>query len=569
MNMRRAILFILGGIFLAAITWAGYWGLQNLVGPVVAEVRPVTPGHQEVAWIYPATSGDNWERLVAGLKSMEKDWQEGFGQLPALRISFRDAFLEQTAAVPQIGLHFEGHEDAKLWIRWYKLSSEADHRVWLEKLQKRNQPPLAIIGGDTSDRALEIARCLEKIQQQWTGSPPLFLITTATADRYYPGEIQSGDPLTQENWPKLMQVYKDRTFRFCFTNSRMAEAVLDFVLENPQVLPEYRCDPFTLAAVTIQDHPLRTLGLVAAAGHLRPAFLYTVAWADDRYSQDLADRFSKVFVDTFYRGDSSVAGSHFLNNYVDYSVGDYYQPNPSEQQVVGIYLNDTPWFRDQHQLLAVPTGTHRARRFLRTLCRHAPKETRFVLAITGDAITFNQVYRDRELAWNILDMPIPLIFFSHRNPVDETAGFGQPLQSTGRINTTGTQDLLLLRDIIEAVVQAGWRDERWLTDSSLFRGNLEQTRWYQSKISHPMIQPEAKKGLPLFDKEGNRRPQRGEHVVWLQPFRGQGRIQPRALISVWSVDPQSSVTTWKMVREPLQVNYNQASEAVGKVHGGE
>ena len=54
-----------------------------------------------------------------------------------------------------------------------------------------------------------------------------------------------------------------------------------------------------------------------------------------------------------------------------------------------------------------------------------PAEIQDLVVITGDSISFNNVYRDGDLEWNVLDMPVPLIFFSHRNPIDESAGFRQ------------------------------------------------------------------------------------------------------------------------------------------------
>src|ERR1700677_2712528 len=112
------------GLILCLIGWAGYQGWSYLSGRDNALVPPLLPGHQEVAWFSPATSGDGWERLVAALKNLEKDWAVIHPNLPPLKVSFQDAFLNETASVPQIALYFAGHEDAKLWLRWYKLSGD-------------------------------------------------------------------------------------------------------------------------------------------------------------------------------------------------------------------------------------------------------------------------------------------------------------------------------------------------------------------------------------------------------------------------------------------------------------
>ena len=114
-----------------------------------------------------------------------------------------------------------------------QLCSEIGSKLWLQKLAARNPPPLAILGGDTSDRAVHQGGLLSKHLGDWQGKPPLFLITTATADRHYRGDYRPGgtpeDSLTRKNWPKVMEVYKDRSFRFSFTNTRIAEAVMCWI----------------------------------------------------------------------------------------------------------------------------------------------------------------------------------------------------------------------------------------------------------------------------------------------------------------------------------------------------
>src|SRR5438094_171872 len=80
---------------------------------------------------------------------------------------------------------------------------------------------------------------------------PVLLLTTATAEKMeLPGEDAPRD---------LMSLYPDRTFRFCFTNAQMAEAVIDFLADREM-----------FAAGTGPD--------------------YYVAWKDDAYTLDLANR---------------------------------------------------------------------------------------------------------------------------------------------------------------------------------------------------------------------------------------------------------------------------------------
>src|SRR4029077_11157950 len=124
----------------------------------------------------------------------------------ALRVNFDKAFLALTTDVPEVALYFEGTPDVSLWIRWYKLSGENPSPRWFEKLIKRGRPPLAVIGGETSDRAQKQAQALDKVHADWSGPAPLYCITTATAERYYPREYQAGY-FDHSKWPKLMEVY--------------------------------------------------------------------------------------------------------------------------------------------------------------------------------------------------------------------------------------------------------------------------------------------------------------------------------------------------------------------------
>src|SRR5439155_12627543 len=85
------------------------------------------------------------------------------------------------------------------------------------------------------------------------GAAPLLLITTATADEVTPPD-NPGAVIA------LNALHAGRTFRFCFTNGQMAGAVSDFLWGQEDLRPD--ADP-----------------------------VYTVAWQDDPYSVDLAERF--------------------------------------------------------------------------------------------------------------------------------------------------------------------------------------------------------------------------------------------------------------------------------------
>src|SRR5207237_1144267 len=108
-----------------------------------------------------------------GVHRARHDW-------PRLWVDDHRAFLEQTTAVPEVVLGIEG-TSARLHIRWYKLTSATDSGFWVRRLAARQVPPLAFIGGGTSDRAVELAQALAD-EKGWHGLAPLLLITTATAN---------------------------------------------------------------------------------------------------------------------------------------------------------------------------------------------------------------------------------------------------------------------------------------------------------------------------------------------------------------------------------------------------
>ena len=147
-----------------------------------------------------------------------------------------------------------------------------------------------------------------------------------------------------------------------------------------------------------------------------------------------------------------------------------------------------------------------------------------------------------------------------------------------------------MRDVVEALVQAAWSSPQW-ADSVAVRDRLRQTLWHQGRVysgrergrggegekgrteegekgrkgegekeadlSPPL--PFSPSPLLLFGPEGNRSHHTGEHVVWLQPMRENGRNLAQATLSVWrmarGIDGNLS---WKRVRE-LIVKYNQTN----------
>jgi hypothetical protein len=488
-----------------------FWPLGEAASANRAVPRPVPAGDQEVAWLNAATSAVTWERFVAAARRLVADRPDlGLELVPEA-----DPFPTQTTVVPELAFRARGGP-GRLWVRWYKLTGDLGPGAWAEAFARRDPPPLAVIGGGSSDRAWEQAGELNQRRLQFAAAP-LFLITTATADEVGVGQ-------------DLMKVYEGRTFRFCFTNRQMAEAVTDFVWSQEDLRPD--------------GEPV-----------------YLTHWSDDPYSEDLFEQFRRVLEpvlqysltlkaaarDWAWGGGVAAVGapagldlqglrgmearSPFWSTKILYSVGAFRQPNPWEVQAAEYIVTGM----DQHPaqrrpLLVLPAMPQPARRFLHALFRTAPQDAeRFVVA-TGDAIDFNTVYRDRNLAWPIQDLPVPLVFFCHRNPVDPVAfqpsEGTMPPDPTGR-TSTGTQDLLLYRDILEAVARAAFADGRLAPDAdALLRG---------------LRAPGPTGGLSGFDEEGNQRGGLGEYVVCLRPVRAGDRLKPLARMQVWSrqSDPEA------------------------------
>ena len=560
----RTIRFIILTLMIATSLLAGYLTLSSLgvLGEALADVKRVPAGHQEVAFLAPATSFEAWERFVASVALLEREWPKVYPNSPKLIVNLDKAFLPLTADVPEIAFHL-GDCKEKMWVRWYKLTSELDGPRWVQKLAKRKPAPLAIVGGDTSDRALALAQALN-YQTDWKGSRPILLITTATADRYLPRALQNYPSLTEEEHPKLMDAYKGRSFRYSFTNTRMAEAIMEFLRQHPQIWLTVNADPSTIAASAALGHAVGGFGLLAAAGHFRPYFLYTLAWIDDGYSKDLADRFLHIFRTRFDKGTLDPMAPNFYDGKVKYGVGDYFQPNPAEVEAVELFLSffhNNETYRDRRRLLVLPTGNQQARRFLRTLCRRAPLEIRNIVVASGDSITWNHVYRDRDFAWNIQDMPVPFVFFSHRNPIDPEAGFG--VKGRAAAHSTGTQDLLLDRDIIESLVQAAFQDGKLLSDADRLVSALRKTTWCKDRICNPVFTQPGAKSRSLFDAEGNRQPGTGEHIVWVRPMIEDDQPQPRSTITVWSGRTEGR---WSLFGQPLEVRYDRSHITESHAH---
>ena len=350
---------------------------------------PVPDGDHELAYLHTTTNANTWERLVTGLMRVPD-------RVPGLTVDDRNAFIDSTTAVPELVIAREGHP-GKLRVRWYKLNRDATTADWIEALAARQPAPLAVVGGGSTDRAVDLANAM-RAHERWHGPRPALFITTATAD-----EI-----LTADGHPRLVDVYDDRTFRFCFTNRQMADAVLDFTFNTPDLAPADFTD----------IGPRAAFPQLKPRGEFRPN-VQSVVWNDDPYSVDLQSQFGAALRDRF-------TARHDAYDYqqlrMGYSVGGALHPNADEAVNAAGVADTLRNLPPQRSLLVLPAVTQPARRFLRATVEAHPEAAKHLVVVTGDGIPVNAILRDGEFAWPVGLLNVPLVLFTHDNPVAWDAG---------------------------------------------------------------------------------------------------------------------------------------------------
>jgi hypothetical protein len=306
---------------------------------------------------------------------------------------------------------------------------------------------------------------------------------------------------------------------------------------------------------------------------------YLVQWTDDSYSQDLFRGYMRVLphraADNFTQQWGWLTGavglglppmaltgwqtSGFRHEGavqldIDSSVGSFNSPNPYEAKVVRDLLAQLRSGPASGSSLLIVTGQAQpSRRLLRDLARSAPDAPRQFVVAMGDALGFNTIYRDRQVTWPIQDLPFRLVFFSHRNPIDVSAGFHLSTGegSSGRTRAAGTEDVLLYRDIVEAVALAFQRAGTGCTTAEELGRGLHAVQQVQDHIE---LKAEGRAGVALFSADGQRGSGTGEHVVYLRPVRHGDRVLPSAVIEVWARQGNRS---WLRVEPSLTVSYDE------------
>jgi hypothetical protein len=346
------------------------------------------------------------------------------------------------------------------------------------------------MGGGTSDRAIELAVALNE-RETWTGGPrPLLIITTATANLV--DEPETGKKV------RMLSLYPGRTFRGCFTNEAMAEAVVDFVWSSDEFRPTGRPD----------------------------ARAHVIAWQDDPYSVDLADEFVERFRE---RKDLGVAVTTVLDR-VPYSVGTFTEPNPAEREVMDRIIPDVATGEGDRALLVLPAATQPARRILRAFAADTPLIGKHLVAVTGDSVSFNTTYRDADVAWPVRELSIPLVFFAHQNPVawDKT---GDQAETPLHLRNS-TDDVLLFADEVQVVAEAVF-NRTGVKSADELAASL--------RAREPAF----------FTPDGERQSGAGEHVVVVRPqFLEGGRVAREALFDVHARREGRWERVQRLVKDP-------------------
>jgi hypothetical protein len=536
---RPSILVLLSGLLAIGAATLVLWPR-----PYGIKVAPVGDSDREVVWLYTATEAETWERLVAGVVRATNQLQQ---EHPDLTVTIDDrTFPRQSTSWAELSLAVR-HGRVRLILRWYKLTSDQNTSQWIDALcEESRRPPLAIIGGSSSNSAVELAKSLQKrVRDGGLAAPPLLLLTTATADQ---AQFDDGSLVA------LTDIYAGRTLRFCFTNQQMATAVTHFLWHRDELRPD-------------------------------ADLVYQVYWLDSAYSMDLAERFGDALrspltaralaqewgwlggagsTAAFPLNLAGVETGHFafpIVERIDFTVGGITEPNRWEAPVVRRLMETKtgqyPGQRLPLLVLSAPSWQP-ARRFLHGLARFAPIEARRFVVATGDALGFESIYRDRKAAWPIQDLPFNLVFFCHRNPVDVAGGFlaeGDPRSADllpGKAGT-GTEDLLLFTDIVETLVHAAYQGEKVPTNGDDLARRLREIRWNDGQVSL------GEEGPHLFDDHGNRRSNTGEHIVWLRPVLQKERVLPQATIEVWLGEASSTEGISWLRQRVLAVDYDEGA----------
>ena len=464
---------------------------------------PVPSGAKEIAWLAPATSSLDWQRMVSAM-----ELAMGTPACAGCTLDTSRAFPSRSSEIPECRVVLRGH--SLIW-RWYRLD-ESLHVADL--LLQRKPPPLAMVGGNTSDAAQALADCMSHQRETGSGQLPILMLTTATANRLAKSDAKPG---TTRN---LMEIHPGLTFRMGFSNRRMASVILGF-----------------LKAQSTWGGPL-------------PA-PWLMQWTDDPYAIDLLQAFQGAW-HNLPSEERAPAGPP-LPITIASSVGGMTRPNADEEFAASLFVDRASRFNNLESNWMVLCGQILpTRRLLRLMSGQSDSRLRGMTVAAGDTLGFNTVYRDWQELWPATDLPFRVVFFCHENPVDESAGFVRDPAAAERHKATGTEDLLLNRDLAMALI-AAWGE---MTETD---GPVEMAKFLH-ELRFQAIGPVMPRDTQLmsahlyFDIDGERTPETGEHVVTLHPGSSKVPGGP-GQVEVWSIQKEQSGPRYIRLRQMSQPVY--------------
>src|SRR5262249_20354008 len=143
---------------------------------------------------------------------------------------------------------------------------------------------------------------------------------------------------------------------------------------------------------------------------------------------------------------------------------------------------------------------------------------------------------DADIAWNIRALPVPLVFFTHQNPVEWPADPDGAPPPADAVRPSATDDVLLHRDLVKILVEAAYRlpDEAGPPPPGGERAPA-------LIASADGLGARLRGRRPaFFDADGDRLGGRGEYVIVLRPeirdTGGGAEVRSEAYLEVWTRD---------------------------------
>lgn len=474
----------LGPTFLVILLVSGggiYW---------MAHSWPRADQEETILWLAPPTSMVSWQRFVQALRV---EVSRAFANTATLDLT-RVAPLEP-GTTPEVTLFHAGRS-----LRWRWAMQTGELVELLDREIGQAGKVLGVIGGSTTESALQLARALKNYSPRLPDEKlPALILHTATADKVHgAGETKGLGPKSPEppavggQTEKLMSIYAGRTFRFGFSNTRIA-----------RVVTKYICDLY---------QPISP----------RPPM--EVVWQDDPYGLDVLESFQEAYVRQVGAGGGRQAVG------IRSGVGALSMPNRHEIKAADMIANDLAESRKLGRPWIVMGGqADPCRRFLTALSKNLPTKNSKDLPLIafGDTPGFNRVFRDRRILWPMDDLPFELVFFCHQDPSSQEAGFGDSPPADQKWQANSTDDLLLWRNIAGGLI-AAWGHSA--PDPTSPQSLCEALAWLVVDNESPSEIADKSGGLKFgvfsgdgsgkswfFDSGGDRLSGTGEHLVHLEP----------------------------------------------------